>query len=359
MILSFLAIAIFAQTDVYYEKNLSLGYSDSADYVIVKGDNLWNLAKQYYGNGFEWRYIWEHNKYINDPHWIYPGNLLYIPGISSKKSVVITEAKNISLYDTSKTLVQLKDEIKKYPSQKQVLLVEKYKYYFSLEALRQAPFIYDRKQNETDNEHIGVFNYGEIANNNRQVLAQNQNVFVKMLPNVSFNLGESVSFYAVRDDLRCKNGIVCEPIAIGVVKYIDNDYTTVFVEKVYGILKNGAKAVPARGYKSIGDYLTYKELDDSLEVQSVMRMNPDVSFKLSEVLFIDKGSQNGVCIGDHITFYEQARKGTKKTHAEEPTADGLVIAVEKNTATVKITKVWGLSTSNLLVGVRTGKIIAR
>jgi hypothetical protein len=111
ILLLFLTAVIFAQTEVHYQKNLILGYSDTANYVIVKGDNLWNLAKEYYGNGFEWRYIWNHNKYIEDPHWIYPGNLLFIPEIRLAKASM--ESNNISLYDSSKTFAQLRDKVRK------------------------------------------------------------------------------------------------------------------------------------------------------------------------------------------------------------------------------------------------------
>lgn len=359
ILLLFLTAVIFAQTEVNYQKNLILGYSDTANYVIVKGDNLWNLAKEYYGNGFEWRYIWNHNKYIEDPHWIYPGNLLFIPGIRLAKASM--ESNNISLYDSSKTFAQLRDKVRKYPSEKQISLVEKYKYYFSLEALRQAPFIYNGKQ-DNDSAYMDIFNYGEVIGNKRPVLAQNQNILVKTKHGISediFKIGARVDFYSVRDDLKCKKGIISEPVATGIVKYIDTDYTTIFVEKVWGILKDGDKITPARKYKFIGDYLTYKNLDDSLEVQVVARMNPDISIKHSEILFIDKGSHNGINIGDHIIFYEQARRGSYRKYADEPTADGLVVAVEKSTATVRTTKVWGFSVSNSLVGIRSGKIVAK
>ncbi|MDR0303439.1 MAG: LysM peptidoglycan-binding domain-containing protein [Chitinispirillales bacterium] len=360
-LLLFPAAIIFAQTDMRYQENLIIGYSDSADYVIVKGDNLWNLAKKYYGSGFEWRYIWERNEYIKDPHWIYPGKLLFIPGISSIKNV--EKSSEISLYGSSKTFTQLRDQTRKYPSEKQFYLVEKYMYYFSLEALRQAPFVYDKKHDK-DGGDIDIFDYGEVANNKRPILAQNQNVLIRMETEISnnadyFKIGAHVDFYSIRNDLMCKNGIVSEPVATGVIKYVDNDYTTVYIEKLWGVLRDGAKIAPTRKYKPIGEYLTYKNLDDSLEVQVIARMNPDISLKPSEFLFIDKGTHSGINIGDHITFYQQARKGAKKKYADEPAAEGLVVAVEKNTATVRTTNVWELSLSNSLIGMRNGKIVAK
>lgn len=51
-------------------------------YVIVKGDTLWDIASIVYGSGPKYQIIWDANKSnlrSNDPHWIYPGEELWIP----------------------------------------------------------------------------------------------------------------------------------------------------------------------------------------------------------------------------------------------------------------------------------------
>jgi len=47
-------------------------------HTIVKGDTLWDLARQYLGDPYLWPQIWERNPYIRDSHWIYPGDPLVI-----------------------------------------------------------------------------------------------------------------------------------------------------------------------------------------------------------------------------------------------------------------------------------------
>jgi hypothetical protein len=49
-------------------------------HIVVKGDTLWDLAGKNLGNPFSWPQIWELNKWIKDPHWIYPGDPLLIDG---------------------------------------------------------------------------------------------------------------------------------------------------------------------------------------------------------------------------------------------------------------------------------------
>lgn len=49
-------------------------------HTVKKGDNLWNIAKSYYGNGAQYTKIYNANKdKIKDPHWIYPGQVFLIP----------------------------------------------------------------------------------------------------------------------------------------------------------------------------------------------------------------------------------------------------------------------------------------
>jgi LysM repeat protein len=50
------------------------------NYIVVRGDCLWNIAIKYYGNGALWPRIFDANRdKIKDPHWIYPGQVFTIP----------------------------------------------------------------------------------------------------------------------------------------------------------------------------------------------------------------------------------------------------------------------------------------
>lgn len=51
---------------------------DAQVYIIVPGDTLWDLARKFYGDPYLWPQLWERNQYIQDAHWIYPGDPLVI-----------------------------------------------------------------------------------------------------------------------------------------------------------------------------------------------------------------------------------------------------------------------------------------
>jgi LysM repeat protein len=56
-------------------------------YPIKRGDTLWALAQQFYGNAYLWPQLWESNTWITDAHWIYPGDVLLVEGEASSANV--------------------------------------------------------------------------------------------------------------------------------------------------------------------------------------------------------------------------------------------------------------------------------
>lgn len=45
-------------------------------HTVKKGDTLWDICDQYYKSPWKWPEVWSHNPQLQNPHWIYPGDQL-------------------------------------------------------------------------------------------------------------------------------------------------------------------------------------------------------------------------------------------------------------------------------------------
>ena len=62
-------------------------------YVVKEGDTLWDLSDEFLKDPFAWPDLWENTRHIQDPHWIYPGDSIYL-GDSIREETVLTTEKS-------------------------------------------------------------------------------------------------------------------------------------------------------------------------------------------------------------------------------------------------------------------------
>ncbi|MCS7151748.1 MAG: LysM peptidoglycan-binding domain-containing protein [Endomicrobia bacterium] len=88
------------------------------EYTVVEGDCLWNIAKQFYGNPFLWKKIYESNsEKIKDPNLIYPGQVFILPELE-----VSRETEDIdNNYVINSTQEETQQQVQNYQVSEQVI----------------------------------------------------------------------------------------------------------------------------------------------------------------------------------------------------------------------------------------------
>ncbi len=82
-----LFISVYGMTD---------SNKDALVYIVKQGDTLWNISLRFNANPFIWPKLWEQNKYITNPHLIYPGEPIALLPTSVLPVSSVTAAQSLS-----------------------------------------------------------------------------------------------------------------------------------------------------------------------------------------------------------------------------------------------------------------------
>jgi len=72
------AIVLFGITNYSNGEEQSQEQRSTRAYIVKEGDTLWGISKRFYNSPYYWPRVWERNPYIKNPHWIYPGEPIYL-----------------------------------------------------------------------------------------------------------------------------------------------------------------------------------------------------------------------------------------------------------------------------------------
>ena len=87
----------FTFANAQSSEDLREGYPDR--YVVQEGDTLWDIANKYLNDPWRWPLIWQANENIENPHLIFPGDLLVVTSDYRIKAVRLEPAVHVQPLD--------------------------------------------------------------------------------------------------------------------------------------------------------------------------------------------------------------------------------------------------------------------
>ncbi|MGE5672234.1 MAG: LysM peptidoglycan-binding domain-containing protein [Fibrobacterota bacterium] len=293
--------------------------AQTTDYVIKQGDCLWNLAFTFLGNPFQWPQIWQNNTYIKNPDLIYPGDILKIPGRGSSPytsagsfgetvSGLQQSAQNNPEF-TSRTAELLNTtssqkesaDVGIFNSDSPLLSIIRSKDHLGGSFFKAIPFLWFTRNSS------GVLMPGESVIDAPPENAMYQlydKIQLSIKNNELYKVGDSVDIYNYFRVIEHNKARATIVKCVGSVKLTEimKNKASGLLYKVYDKVVGGEHLMKAEPLKS-QEIDTLVSPDVAIQATLITRAEETESPYVFQTLIIDKGSQDGVRVGDVFAMY--------------------------------------------------------
>lgn len=261
-------------------------------HIVQKGDTLWDISGSYLFDPFLWPQVWSANRFIENPHLIYPGQEIVIPSSVVRRPAPPAVARP-ALPPPPPESSTVPDEMEMTSEElKQEMIL----------ALSTYGFI-------AQEEEIGL---GTItATEERRLLIRpGMRVYITASPDGSpLVTGQRYSIIRVFSEVKHpvsgeKMGFLVK--VLGDLNVVDtrDGLSTAIVEGVYREAAVGDQVIKYIDYESM---LPDSGPGQPLNLEGYVILNPEMRNLLGkgDIVFVDLGSSDGLSTGDTMTLVER------------------------------------------------------
>jgi len=280
--LSALLLGMFLCWNVLAD-NIALNPSHPDRYVVVKGDTLWDISATFLQTPWRWPDIWQANEQIENPHLIYPGDIIELSFIDGQPRLTLKRGNRKlspsirrTALDNSIPVIPASD-IAAFLNKPRVMTQEEYD---------GAPYVV-----AFDNEHI----LGSPGNK----------AYVR-----AFDGDMGDGYIVVRQGEEFKDGETGESLGFESVFIAESDITrigdpaTVMVSKSTREVRKGDRLLQALEEPIVRDYMPHAPSSD-IKGRIIAVFDGVSQIAEHNVVMIDRGQQDGVEVG-HVLQIDDA-----------------------------------------------------
>ena len=262
-------------------------------HIVERGDTFWDLGNKYLGNPFAWPQIWELNKWVTDPHWIYPVDHLLVPG--GRQAVVQGETP------AEVANVQPRRHMFNKPVQDE--------YAFTFQDFIQLPYL-AAKGAQAHFKEIGAVKIVDRKASDRSLLADGDEVSLDGGSSKGLKVGDRLlvhkvvktKLYAASDFQHQNNlGDVIKQVGVARILHTESNSAIGVIEKSMDAVEVGDHLAP---FAEPANMLTRLRTDitEPVAIQSpaasVIYIGENRSVNgPGEMLIINKGTKDGLQVG--------------------------------------------------------------
>jgi LysM repeat protein len=324
-------------------------------HTVREGDTLWDLARQYRGDPFLWPDIYRLNtSVVEDPHWIYPGEVLQLSGTAAVAAVPAEDtppppvaADSASVVDQAAESPEAGTEADPTPpaSLASLSMKEMMREYTEqpYRPLRRSEFHSSGFLTEGQKLPYGKV-HGSVTPPQIQATPVNSNALPYTLVAVSapkgatYQVGDSLLSVVVGREVRDYGNVIQPSGILQVVDTADGQYVARVVA-VYNTIRGGQSVLPLEQFGEPGNARAVP-VSDGVRATLLGGTGRQDLKAPQMVVFLDKGRQAGVAPGDLFEIRRQPERlddGTVRVNDVMATVQ--VVHVRDHTATARVLNV--------------------
>jgi hypothetical protein len=326
---------------------LSQEGTERRTHVVKTGDTLWDLAGAYLSDPFLWPEIYRINTdVVEDPHWIYPGEVLQIPGAGEltvaadqplpvEQGVEDQRPVGPTIFARAQTGPSYRS--RQLTANRRVATPDD----VERAAVREGEFIaapwMDRNGGpEQHGRIVATAELPGIAQASYPIrLTPQDRIYVTLPRDVAATVGERYLSYELGPSM--PQGQIVVPTGILVVeKPGAEEATLVRIERMFGEVKIGHRFIPLERIQLPTDARP-APVDLGVRGRVIWVASKAVLPSIQHYLLIDASRKDGVSLGDQFTLMQgriELDRGVRLP--EQPVALAQVVRVTERGATVMI-----------------------